>query len=561
MKKLSTLFLCAMLALVSAHAELYLEENFNYPDGDLEQAVQAPLELHKWMCSLKAEDAKGVSPQVANHNLTYPGYIASGQGKVAVLDAAVGDDATTQRISVYYIDTLGARDTVSMYAAFLMKPLSAKNTAGRDIAIWEGSASKSQARGRLFMIKSGSNVKLGIAKNNSSATSAYSQELTTGSVNLVVMKYEYLPGPKNDVVKVWVNPSLNKSEDENAALVCSASDISGQTDMIVRGFGLRQRGNGVEIGGLRIASTWAEAVKTDGSDIPDQPEVDTDVYAVEDFVYDVESELEGQGGWVVSTKADEQGGKSPKIGAESLSYEGYFAGAEGGALVLDSVAQEISGSLKRTTAMPFVSDKLAEDDVVYTALLVNMSNMNSTSGKDLFAYMKQGTEAAPSTTMRGRVVVKIEEGMKSFAIRKNSQTIENWSAATPKEETALLVVKYINKSTSSGGAADEFYLYVNPDPSKSEAENAVMEAVGNDADGGSDLRYICFRQMKLNATVDGICVAKTWEKVLNGPSQDKEEAVENIKAEADKTQVILRNGQLLILRGEAVYSITGQRIQ
>ena len=561
MKKLSTLFLCAMLALVSAHAELYLEENFNYPDGDLEQAVQAPLELHKWMCSLKAEDAKGVSPQVANRNLTYPGYIASGQGKVAVLDAAVGDDATTQRISVYYIDTLGARDTVSMYAAFLMKPLSAKNTSGRDIAIWEGSASKSQARGRLFMIKSGSNVKLGIAKNNSSATSAYSQELTIGSVNLVVMKYEYIPGPKNDVVKVWVNPSLNKSEDENAALVCSASDISGQTDMIVRGFGLRQRGNGVEIGGLRIASTWAEAVKTDGSDIPDQPEVDTDVYAVEDFVYYVESELEGQGGWVVSTKADEQGGKSPKIGAESLSYEGYFAGTEGGALVLDSVAQEISGSLKRTTAMPFVSDKLAEDDVVYTALLVNMSNMNSTSGKDLFAYMKQGTEAAPSTTMRGRVVVKIEEGMKSFAIRKNSQTIENWSAATPKEETALLVVKYINKSTSSGGAADEFYLYVNPDPSKSEAENAVMEAVGNDADGGSDLRYICFRQMKLNATVDGICVAKTWEKVLNGPSQDKEEAVENIKAEADKTQVILRNGQLLILRGKAVYSITGQRIQ
>lgn len=561
MKKLSTLFLCAMLALVSAHAELYLEENFNYPDGDLEQAVQAPLELHKWMCSLKAEDAKGVSPKVANRNLTYPGYIASGQGKVAVLDAAVGDDASTQRISVYYIDTLGARDTVSMYAAFLMKPLSAKNTSGRDIAIWEGSASKSQARGRLFMIKSGSNVKLGIAKNNSSATSAYSQELTTGSVNLVVMKYEYIPGPKNDVVKVWVNPSLNKSENENAALVCSASDISSQTDMIVRGFGLRQRGNGVEIGGLRIASTWAEAVKTDGSDIPDQPEVDTDVYAVEDFVYDVESELEGQGGWVVSTKADEQGGKSPKIGAESLSYEGYFAGAEGGALVLDSVAQEISGSLKRTTAMPFVSDKLAEDDVVYTALLVNMSNMNSTSGKDLFAYMKQGTEAAPSTTMRGRVVVKIEEGMKSFAIRKNSQTIENWSAATPKEETALLVVKYINKSTSSGGAADEFYLYVNPDPSKSEAENAVMEAVGNDADGGSDLRYICFRQMKLNATVDGICVAKTWEKVLNGPSQDKEEAVENIKAEADKTQVILRNGQLLILRGEAVYTITGQRIQ
>jgi hypothetical protein len=584
MRKLTTFFFCMTLATMSLHAELWLEENFNYPEGNLEQEV-SKLELKKWMCSLKAADALGVSPQVADHNLSYPGYVASGKGKVAVLDAAVGADANTQRISVYYMDTVGKRDTVSMYAAFLLKPLSTPNTSGRDLAVWEGSSTGSQVRGRLFMLKPGSTattVQLGISKNQSKNTSSLSPELAVGSVNLIVMKYEYHPGPKNDVVKLWVNPSLKKTEEEQPALVCSDADISGQTDMIVRGFGLRQRGNGAEIGGLRIATTWAEAVKNDGSEIPDQPEVDPDVYAVEDFDYESGSAIEGKGGWVVSTATVDQGGKSPQIGEKSLSYAGYGSGEKGGALVLDSIAQEISGDKKRNTVMPFASGKLAADETVYTALLVNMSDMGSTSGKELFTYLKQGANNGDNTTMRGRVVVKIAEGMKQFGIKKNSQTIENWSAATPKEETALLIVKYVNKSTSSTTEADEFYLYVNPDPSKSEADNAAlrMEAVGNEADGGADLRYIAFRQMKLNATIDGIRVAKNWEKAVNykaadpdpdpdpdptpdptpDPDPDSDQGVDYVQSDNAKYTKVLCNGVLLIQRDGKTYNAQGQLI-
>ena len=560
-----------MLASVSLHAELWLEENFNYPDGNLEQTVQAPLELHKWMCSLKPADALGTSPQVADRNLTYPGYIASGKGKVAVLDANVGADASTQRISVYYMDTVGHRDTVSMYAAFLLKPLSTPNTSGRDLAIWEGSSTGSQVRGRLVMSKpsgSATTVQLGISKNESKATSALSAELELGSVNLIVMKYEYHPGAKNDVVKLWVNPSLNKTEEENAALVCSDADRDGKTDMIVRGFGLRQRGNGAEIGGLRIATTWAEAVKTDGSDIPDdrdKPDTDPDIYVVEDFDYDANSAIEGQGSWVVSTATADQGGKSPLVGAQSLAYRGYGAGDKGGALVLDSVAQEISGDLKRNTVMPFTSSKLAENDVIYTALMVNLQAMGSTSGKDLFTYLKQGASDGANTTMRGRVIVKIEDGMKSFAIRKNSQAIETWSAISPKDSTALLVIKYTNKSTSSANDPDEFYLYVNPDPSKSEAENkaVMMPALGNDADGGADLRYLCFRQMKVNATIDGIRVAKTWAKALNytKPDDNPEEGLQDILSELPTASKVLMDGTLYIIRDGQIYTINGVKVQ
>lgn len=561
MKHFFTVLVCMALTAMSAHAELWLDENFNYPDGNLEQADNSKLVLHQWMQSLKPADANGTSPQVADRNLTYPGYISSGKGKVAVLDAAVGDESSTQRISVYYLDTIGKRDTISMYAAFLFKPLSAKNTSGRDFAIWEGSVGSSMCRGRIFLAKNGDAVKIGVSKN-SSTINAWSGDIALGSTNLIVMKYEVIEGASNDVVKVFVNPGLTSKEDENTPLVTTDN----ATDMLVKGFGLRQRGNGAEIGGLRIGTTWEDVVKSDGSDIPEDPDKpDPDIYAVEDFEYEAESAIEGQGGWVVSTATNDQGGQSPLVGATSLTYEGYGAGDKGGALVLDSVSQQITADLKRNTVMPFAAGKLAEGDVVYTALMVNMAQMGGTSGKELITYLKQGASDGANTTMRGRVTVKIEEGQKSFGIKKNSQTIENWSAATPKEETALLVIKYINNSSSSANEADEFYLFVNPDPSKTEEENAsvMLEAVGNDADGGADLRYLCFRQMKVNATIDGIRVAKTWAKALNytKPDDNPEEGLQDILSELPTASKVLMDGTLYIIRDGQIYTINGVKFQ
>ena len=602
MKKFFTLF-CAVLMAITVSADLWLEENFNYPDGNLEQEV-TQLELRKWIVSRKPADANGKSPQVVNRNLVYPGYPGSGKGKSAVLDAAVGAGSESQRISVYYLDTLGARDTVSMYAAFLFKPLSAQNTSGRDFAIWEGSVGSSMCRGRLILAKSGSKVKFGLSKNNSSSTADWSADVEIGSTNLIVMKYEYNPGGSNDVVKVFINPTLNTAESANICLVSTDT----QTDLIVRGFGLRQRGTGAEISGLRIGTSWedvmgmaADALLLESSDpannghvVPETKSlslvfnkevtagsgditlteiggetkkltpaisgktvtlpvtlvaekdyrlsisegafvsgttknvaIDIDfntknpnIYAVEEFHYTAGSELEGQGGWVVSTASADQGGKSPLVADTTLTYADHGVAEGGLSMVLDSVKQEISGDLKRNTLFPFTNDKVSVEEgenVVYTAFMINLSEMNSTSGKDIFAYIKQGAENGANTTMRGRVQVKIVKDKMVFGIRKNSQEITTWSDSVAKVETALLVVKYVNKSTASGNDPDEFFLYVNPDMSKTEAENSALlqTADGNDADGGADLRHICFRQMKLNAIISGIRVAKTWADALN----------------------------------------------
>lgn len=647
MKRIFTLCACVFFAIATMHAQLWLEENFNYPVGNLEQADGSQLVLHQWMPSLKSADALGTSPQVVDRNLTLAGYPGSGVGKSVVLDAAVGADNSTQRISVYYMDTLGARDTVSMYAAFLFKPLSAKNTSGRDFAIWEGSISSSQVRGRLFLAQNGSAVKVGISKNSTSAIS-WSGDIELNSTNLIVMKYEVVEGASNDVVKVFVNPTLNTAESANTPL----ASTDNATDMLVKGFGLRQRGTGAEISGLRIGTSWedvlgmsADGLQLESSEPANNAYVSPDtkvlsltfnkevalgtgditlsengetgvvlipsiegttvtlpvelsaekeyrlsvpagaftsgdktndaitidfntknpnVYVVEEFHYTAGTAIEGQGAWAVSTATADQGGKSPLVGDSALTYANYGSSGEGFSLVLDSVQQEISGDMKRNTVMIFSEDALPkeENNVVYTAFMINLNEMNSTSGKEIFSYIKQGAQDGANTTMRGRVQVKIAKDKMVFGIKKNSQEITQWSDSVEKAETALLVVKYINKSTSSSGDADEFYLYVNPDLSKTEAENSALmqAAAGNDADGGADLRGICFRQMKLMATVGGVRVAKTWEDALSYKG-DTPETIGNVQEDNVQSTKVLRNGQLLIIRGDKVYTITGMMVK
>ena len=650
MKRIFTLLACVLCAITTMNAQLWLEENFNYPEGNLEQVTDnSQLIVGQWMPSMKAGDALGESPKVVDRNLNYTGYPASGQGKSVVLNAAVGDASNSQRISVYYMDTLSAREAVSMYAAFLFKPLSAKNTSGRDFVIWEGSVSSSQVRGRLFLAQSGNgtNVKIGISKNSTSAIS-WAPEVELNSTNLIVLKYEVVEGESNDVVKVFVNPTLNTAESANT----SFASTDNATDMLVKGFGLRQRGSGAEISGLRIGTSWEEVlgISADGLQLessvptnnayvsPDTKELsltfnkevtlgtgditlsenggagvaltptisgatvtlavellaemeyslsvpagalvsgdktndaitivfntkNPNIYAVEEFRYEAGSAIEGQGGWAVSTATADQGGKSPLVGDSALTYANYGSSGEGFSMVLDSVQQEISGDLKRNTVMIFTEDALPkeENNVVYTAFMINLNEMSSTSGKEIFSYIKQGAQDGANTTMRGRVQVKIAKDKMVFGIKKNSQEITQWSDSVEKAETALLVVKYINKSTSSSGDADEFYLYVNPDLSKTEAENSALmqAAAGNDADGGADLRGICFRQMKLMATVGGVRVAKTWEDALSYKG-DTPEAIGNVQEGNVQSTKVLRNGQLLIIRGDKVYTITGMMVK
>ena len=299
-----------------------------------------------------------------------------------------------------------------------------------------------------------------------------------------------------------------------------------------------------------------------GGDTP-TPDVDKALLK-EYFDYTENSALEGQGGWVVSTKASEATGSSPIVISRTITYSGYDGSATGKAALFDDAQQQTTEGNSRNSVVPFVSAKPATDDVFYAAFLGDFSNTATTSGKEIFSFIKQGAAAGDGTTARGRVWVKVtSEGNKCFAIRKNGQTIETYSAETPKTDAALLVVKYVNKSTGSSGANDEFYLFVNPDPTKTEAENAAvkMDALGNDADGGADLRYVCFRQTKLNAAYAGLRVAKTWEDAVMYNSGGAT-AISRVEArqKAANGEFFNLSGQRVAQPTKGLYIINGKKV-
>jgi len=293
------------------------------------------------------------------------------------------------------------------------------------------------------------------------------------------------------------------------------------------------------------------------------PEVDNALLK-EYFDYTENSALEGQGGWVVSTKASEATGSSPIVISRTITYSGYDGSATGKAVLFDDERQQTAEGNSRNSVVPFVSAKPATDDVFYAAFLGDFSNTATTSGKEIFSFIKQGAAAGDGTTARGRVWVKVtEDGNKSFAIRKNGQTIETYSAETPKTDAALLVVKYVNKSTGSSGTNDEFYLFVNPDPSKTEAENAAvkMDALGNDADGGADLRYVSFRQTKLNAAYAGLRVANTWEDAVKYNSGGAT-AISRVEArqKAANGEFFNLSGQRVAQPTKGLYIVNGKKV-
>ena len=314
-----------------------------------------------------------------------------------------------------------------------------------------------------------------------------------------------------------------------------------------------------------VNTIWVERNGEGGGGEGDDPTPEVDNALLKEyFDYTENSALEGQGGWVVSTKASEATGSSPIVISRTITYSGYDGSATGKAALFDDDQQQTTEGNSRNSVVPFVSAKPATDDVFYAAFLGDFSNTATTSGKEIFSFFKQGTAESTGTTARGRVWVKVtSEGNKCFAIRKNGQTIETYSAETPKTDAALLVVKYVNKSTGSSGANDEFYLFVNPDPTKTEAENAAvkMDALGNDADGGSDLRYVCFRQTKMNAAYAGLRVAKTWEDAVMYNSGGAT-AISRVEAsqKAANGEFFNLSGQRVAHPTKGLYIINGKKV-
>lgn len=278
MKKLLLFCAATMAMALTASAETYLAESFDYAEGNL-------YGNGKWVKYGK----KTTAPiQVAKSPLTFAGYQDNAAGKAVRLTKESGEYCQTlfrdkgtdaAKGTVYYSALVNVSELPSGSRTAAFMALTGANSL--DATKFGDTEAGSEGAG-LFAQASGEGFKLGVSRNvanlgNVKTSVAWAdEECAIGTTYLVVVKYEIIDGADNDRISLWVNPA--KGDAEPAASVVAEEECS-ESLADVRGIELRQGSSSVAktpvavIDEVRVASTWNEIFSPAKADAEETPEI------------------------------------------------------------------------------------------------------------------------------------------------------------------------------------------------------------------------------------------------------------------------------------------------
>lgn len=262
MKKLFT-FLFALAAFnLSTHAELKFHESFNRTvekdlrNGDFTE-TNIPTDMDNWY----TYSGSSGYIQVVAGNLTFDGYASEGVGNsVKLLSGFIADDL---RLFSPVSNTAGKK----VYAGALINVSELKESISNDYFLTLGDATFANTFARLYVksVKDANNnyvgFQMGITKNNETSYISWADgTFSTNTTYLVVLEYEFVSGDKNDIARLYINPT-------SATTTASAvSNGTTQADAAnIQSFRLRQGSNtpaGVIVDEIKVATTWAELFET-----------------------------------------------------------------------------------------------------------------------------------------------------------------------------------------------------------------------------------------------------------------------------------------------------------
>lgn len=280
-KRLGVAIATALLLVPTVSAKQYLNEDFAYPAGDL-------YNQGGW---LQYGNQSAAPIQVGATALTYPGYQDAAKGSAVTLNGE--NNAQDQRL---WKEISGSEITSgALYASMLINvnAVPANNYFFSFIATgYSGFADKKTGTlyGKVMVDKGSteSTYKIGIGKTGAAGTlnATASQELDLGKTYLVVLKYQFVDGDKNDVVSLWVNPVTDGTEPSD----CDATYTGGSDPKNLRCASLYQSGSSVRqapeltIDALRVADTWADLFQANTGG--DQP-TDTPSFSIDNSSLDI----------------------------------------------------------------------------------------------------------------------------------------------------------------------------------------------------------------------------------------------------------------------------------
>lgn len=249
MKKIITLLVMSFTLITIVNGQLIKNDfldGFQVGDpiesGDL--ADQSPL-IDSWALSTNNRD--GANP-LAAAALTYSGYEESDK------DVSIDMQSLTTgfRTSIYGIAPDGRYTTggTPYYLAFMHKVTDVVSASDRKY-LWLDKAYGSNLGVQLTLKREEVGKTYNIGLSDGSTATYYGTPLNVGETYLFVLKFT------DSAVSLFINPTLGEAEPTEPTFEIASTRQSSFRSLAVR----QMAGFSAQVGGFRLAYTWADAVK------------------------------------------------------------------------------------------------------------------------------------------------------------------------------------------------------------------------------------------------------------------------------------------------------------
>lgn len=240
MRKIFTL-VCMALAANFAFAEVFLEENFDYPIGD-------KITDHGWYTEYGSASEIGVT-----NGLSLPHYAPSNTGNAALIDC---ESSGTQAHKAFKEVTES-----DVYTAFMLLP-SINYKKGYFFTLRDKNTRTEYNFNARVFIDADYHIGLTFADNKKAVFSEETLDYATPC--LVVVKYSIQEGENNDCVSLYLLKETAREEPATPTigpLYDGAKKDINPANIVLRGY---DSDGWLVVDGIRVASSWQEAVLWNG---------------------------------------------------------------------------------------------------------------------------------------------------------------------------------------------------------------------------------------------------------------------------------------------------------
>lgn len=289
MKKL-LLFIVALFTLSTVHAELILHESFDRPVGKLNVGSSSGTNNATDWYSFSGTN-NYIS--VVEGSLSYAGYAEATGKKVELLGNGADDLRQFAPITSgkVYVAAIINVDSLKQFSS----TASGTITANGDYFLAMGDAGNSKMYARLYArsvkeegAETYTKIQLGIAKYSEQSTSTTTVipmvDVAMKQNILVVLEYEFVAGDKNDVARLYVNPTketttatlvcgLDVSTSAGSAIGANSKDDASKIASVNLRKGLNTPGR-VYVDEIKVATAWENLFAGESGETPvEEPEI------------------------------------------------------------------------------------------------------------------------------------------------------------------------------------------------------------------------------------------------------------------------------------------------